>query len=64
MQLVAVQLLPELAAEGVHDATSVGVVDTLPQVMVVKLLLELAVCGVQLVEPFGPMFVGAQVVVL
>ena len=57
-------MLPELAAEGVHDATSVGVVDTLPQVMVVKLLLELAVCGVQLVEPFGPMSVGVQVVVL
>lgn len=62
LQVVAVQLFPELADAGVHELTRVGDVLEVLQVMVVKLFPELAVCGEQLAVPLGPTVLVEQVV--
>ena len=62
VQVVAVQPLPELAGDELHELTSVeGVLEVL-QVIVVKLLPELAVCGEQLCVPLGPTVLVEQMV--
>jgi len=46
--------LPAVGPDGVHEATSVGPVLLLPQVLVSQPLPELPVCGVHEATPVGP----------
>ncbi len=57
-QVVCVQLLPPFADEDEHDATGTSVVLLVPQTVAVQLLLEVAVMGLQLFTPVGPVVTG------
>lgn len=56
--------MPELALATVHDATGVGPVVTLLQVVAVQLLPEPAAAAVHDATGVGPVVVEAQVVVV
>lgn len=63
--MVVVQLLADVAPDGVQEDTAVGPVATEVQMVDVKLLPALAVAGVQLLTNVGPVVTGAgQVVVV
>jgi len=64
-QVVAVQLLPELAIDAVHDSTGTLVVLLGVQVVEVQALRAVAPATTQFCTPTGPVVTGAgQVVVV
>ena len=58
-QLVAVQLLPALAAIDAHEETPVGPVVAVLQVVATQLLPAVAVIGVHEATGVGPVVAGA-----
>ena len=64
-QVVVVQLFEDVADDAVQVATGILVVLFVPQVVAVQALLLLAVTGVQVCIPVGPVVIGTgQVVVV
>ena len=64
LQVIVIQLFPEVPVTGVHDATAVGPVGTVAQVVVVQLFPKAAVMGVHEATGVGPVLFGVQVVAM